>query len=153
GRRSATRSSGRCWCWRTPTTVRGPAQTYSRRCSGSRRSECCHNVRMSSVSLSGVSKTFPNGVVGLHPTDLDVPDGDRLALAGPAGPGKATLWRLTAGLDDAAGGEIRIGGEVVTRVPPHRRGVAFVPQRPALYPHLTVKENLEVPLRYPSGGR
>src|SRR5579883_2708070 len=108
---------------------------------------------MASVSLRGVSKTFPTGVAGLHPTDLDVPDGDRLALLGPSGSGKTTLLRLVAGLDDPDGGEIRIGDTVVNRVPPHRRGVAFLPQRPALYPHLTVRENLEVPLRFPGGGR
>jgi ABC-type sugar transport system ATPase subunit len=108
---------------------------------------------MSSVSLRGVAKSFPNGVVALHPTDLDVSDGDRLALLGPSGSGKSTLLRLIAGLDEPDCGDILIAGERVNAEPPHRRGVAFVPQRPVLYPHLTVRENLEVPSRLASRER
>ncbi len=95
------------------------------------------------LTLRGVSKLFaPN--VGLHPLDLDVPTGDRLVLLGPSGSGKSTLLRLIAGLDDPDAGEIVLAGKSLQRVPPHERGVAFVPQRPALYPHLTVSENLAV---------
>lgn len=98
---------------------------------------------MSSVSLLGVSKTYPGGVVGLHPTDLAVEAGDRLALLGPSGSGKTTLLRLVAGLEDPDAGEVHIAGKRVDRLPPHRRGVALLPQRPALYPHLTVGQNLQ----------
>jgi ABC-type sugar transport system ATPase subunit len=97
---------------------------------------------MPSVSLLGVSKTYPGGVVGLRPTDLAIEAGDRLALLGPSGSGKTTLLRLVAGLEDPDAGEIHIAGKRVDRLPPHRRGVALLPQRPALYPHLTVEGNL-----------
>jgi ABC-type sugar transport system ATPase subunit len=97
---------------------------------------------MPSVNLAGVSKTYPGGVVGLHPTDLALDAGDRLALLGPSGSGKSTLLRLVAGLDDPDAGTVHIGGVRVDRVPPHRRGVGMVAQRPALYPHLTVEQNI-----------
>jgi ABC-type sugar transport system ATPase subunit len=98
---------------------------------------------MSSVSLHGVSKTFPNGVVGLLPTDVTVETGGRLALLGPSGSGKTTLLRLIAGLEDPDAGEIHVGGVRVDRLPPHKRGVALLPQRVALYPHLSVARNLD----------
>ncbi len=104
---------------------------------------------MPSVSLLGVAKTYPGGVVGLHPTDLAVEAGDRLALLGPSGSGKTTLLRLVAGLEEPDAGEIHVGGMRVDRLPPHRRGVALLPQRTALYPHLTVEGNL----RAVRGGR
>lgn len=107
------------------------------------------------LTLRGVSKLFAP-TAGLYPLDLDVPAGDRLVLLGPSGSGKSTLLRLVAGLEEPDAGEVRINGKVVNRVPPHERGVAFVPQRPALYPHLTVRENLAVGAVLfppPSGGR
>lgn len=99
---------------------------------------------MPRVELIGVRKSFPGGVVGLGPTDLVVEAGETLALLGPSGSGKSTLLRLVAGLDDPDAGEIRIDGVRVDRLPPHRRGVAMVPQRPALYPHLSVADNLAI---------
>ena len=93
------------------------------------------------LSLRGLTKLFaPN--VGLHPLDLEVPAGDLLVLLGPSGSGKSTLLRLIAGLEDPDAGEIAIDGKPVSNVPPHRRGIAFVPQRAALYPHLTVRQQL-----------
>jgi multiple sugar transport system ATP-binding protein len=102
---------------------------------------------MPSISLLGVSKTYPGGVVGLRPTDLAVAAGDRLALLGPSGSGKTTLLRLVTGLEEPDAGEIHVGGVRVDRLPPHRRGVALLPQRPALYPHLTVEGNLRAARR------
>lgn len=102
---------------------------------------------MSSVSLRGVSKTYANGVAALHPTDLTVEAGGRLALLGPSGSGKSTLLRLIAGLEEPDTGEIHVGGVRVDRLPPHKRGVALLPQRPALYPHLSVAQNLQTALR------
>lgn len=100
------------------------------------------------ISLRGLTKLHaPN--IGLHPFDLDVPSSDRLVLLGPSGSGKSTLLRLIAGLEEPDAGEILIDGKVVNCVPPHQRGIAFVPQRPALYPHLPVREQL--PSTVPDG--
>lgn len=98
---------------------------------------------MLSVTLRGVSKSYPGGA-GLRPTDLALAAGDRLALLGPSGSGKSTLLRLIAGLEELDAGEIHINGTRIDCLPPHRRGVAFLPQRPVLYPHLTVEQNLSL---------
>lgn len=96
---------------------------------------------MPAVELRGVSKSFPGGG-GLCPIHLTLPAGDRLVLLGPSGSGKSTLLRLIAGLEDLDSGEVWVGGKRVDHLAPHRRGVAMLPQRPALYPHLTVTENI-----------
>ena len=95
------------------------------------------------LTLRNLSKTFPNGVTALHPTDLTVEAGERLVLLGPSGSGKSTLLRLIVGLDEPTTGEVWRDGVRIDGLPPHKRGVAFLPQRPALYPHLTVRGNLE----------
>ncbi|MFO0848931.1 MAG: ATP-binding cassette domain-containing protein [Gemmataceae bacterium] len=94
------------------------------------------------VAVRGLTKTHPNGTVALRPTDLTVGPGEHLALLGPTGSGKSTLLRLIAGLDEPTAGEVCVNGVRVDGLPPHRRGVALLPQRVALYPHLTVEENL-----------
>jgi len=99
---------------------------------------------MPHLVLNAVSLTYPNGGVGLHPTTLDVPDGDRLALFGATGSGKTTLLRLIVGLESPTSGDILLDGRRLNDVPPHERGIAFIAQKPALYPHLTVEENLKL---------
>ena len=98
------------------------------------------------VTLAGLSKLYPGGA-GLHATDLRIAAGECFALLGPSGAGKTTLLRLVAGLDAPDSGTVRFDGRDVTREPPHRRGVAYVPQRSALYPHLDVRDNLAVALK------
>jgi ABC-type sugar transport system ATPase subunit len=95
------------------------------------------------LRVHGLTKTYPGGVVGLRPTDLTVARGERVVLLGPSGSGKSTLLRLIQGLESADGGEVWVDGRRVDGLPPHRRGVALLPQRVALYPHLTVGQNLE----------
>jgi len=94
------------------------------------------------LTLRHLSKTFADGVTALHPTDLTVEAGERLVLLGPSGSGKSTLLRLIVGLDEPTTGEVWHDGVRIDTLPPHKRGVAFLPQRPALYPHLTVAGNL-----------
>ena len=95
------------------------------------------------LTLRNLSKTFANGVTALHPTDLTVEAGERLVLLGPSGSGKSTLLRLIVGLDEPTTGEVWRDGVRIDGLPPHKRGVAFLTQRPALYPHLTVAGNLD----------
>jgi multiple sugar transport system ATP-binding protein len=97
---------------------------------------------MAEVSLEHVGKTYPGGVQALADLNLRVVDGELLVLLGPSGCGKTTTLRLIAGLEPPTSGTIRIGGRDVTALPPHRRDVAMVFQRPALYPHLSVRDNL-----------
>jgi multiple sugar transport system ATP-binding protein len=97
---------------------------------------------MAEVVLEHVGKTFPNGVRAVHDLSLTVADGELIVLVGPSGCGKTTTLRLIAGLEAPTTGTIRIAGRVVNGTPPHRRDTAMVFQRPALYPHLNVRDNL-----------
>ena len=102
---------------------------------------------MARVVLDQLAKTYPNGAVGLAGVSLDVADAEIVVLVGPSGCGKSTLLRLVAGLEDPTAGTIRIAERVVNGDPPQVRNVAMVFQDYALYPHLTVRGNLEFPLR------
>jgi ABC-type sugar transport system ATPase subunit len=97
---------------------------------------------MAEVVLEQVSKTYPGGVEAVGGLSLRVGDGELLVLVGPSGCGKTTTLRVIAGLERPTAGTVRIGGRDVGSEPPHRRDVAFVFQRPALYPHLDVRGNL-----------
>src|SRR5258708_6902550 len=101
---------------------------------------------MASVTVRQLSKVFDGGVQALHDLDLDVRDGELLVLLGPSGSGKTTVLRCIAGLEEPTGGEVVIGERVVTHDPPAARDVAMGFQTPALYPHLTVPENIAFPL-------
>lgn len=101
---------------------------------------------MASVNVRRLSKVYDGGVQALHHLDLDVPDGELLVLLGPSGSGKTTVLRCIAGLEEPTTGEIVIGERVVTPLSPAERDVAMVFQTPALYPHLTVRENIAFPL-------
>jgi multiple sugar transport system ATP-binding protein len=97
---------------------------------------------MPSVSLENVAKTYANGASAVQDLNLTVPDGELLVLVGPSGCGKTTTLRLIAGLEEPTTGQVRIGDRVVTHTPPAERNVAMVFQRPALYPHRNVFDNL-----------
>jgi ABC-type sugar transport system ATPase subunit len=102
---------------------------------------------VSAVAFEQVEKVYPNGTVALADLSLEVADGELLALVGPSGCGKSTVLRLLAGLETPTRGVIRIGGRDVGGLAPQERNVAMVFQDYALYPHLSVRENLEFPLR------
>ena len=97
---------------------------------------------MASVSLRGVSKTFAGDVEVVRDVSLDIIDGEFLVLVGPSGSGKSTLLRLIAGLERPSKGDVLIGDRVVTSLRPKSRDVAMVFQNYALYPHMTVAQNL-----------
>ena len=101
---------------------------------------------MASVTLRRLSKVYDGGVQALHHLDLEVRDGELLVLLGPSGSGKTTILRCIAGLEEVTTGEVVIGERVVTNEPPAARDVAMVFQSPALYPHLTVRDNIAFPL-------
>ena len=102
---------------------------------------------MSGIRLESVTKVYPNGVRAVDDVSLDIADGEFMVLVGPSGCGKSTLLRMLAGLEDVTAGDIFIGDADVTDVPPQRRDIAMVFQNYALYPHMTVKENLEYGLK------
>jgi putative spermidine/putrescine transport system ATP-binding protein len=99
------------------------------------------------ISLRGVRKEFPGGVVAVHDLDLDVDDGEFVTLLGPSGSGKTTVLRLVAGFERPTAGTVTLGGRDVTDVPPFERDVHTVFQDYALFPHLSVLRNVEYPLR------
>ena len=101
---------------------------------------------MSRVTLSGLRKSY-GAVEVVHGIDLDVAEGEFVALVGPSGCGKSTLLRMIAGLEPITAGEIRIGDRVVNALDPKKRNVAMVFQNYALYPHMTVRQNISLNLR------
>ena len=101
---------------------------------------------MSGVILQNVVKSFGETDV-IHGVDINIQEGEFCVLVGPSGCGKSTILRMIAGLENATGGEILIGSEDVTKTDPADRGVAMVFQTYALYPHMTVAENIGFGLR------
>jgi len=97
---------------------------------------------MASLQLAGLGKRYPNGTQVVQSVDLTVQAGEFMVLVGPSGCGKSTTLRMVAGLEDVSEGRILIGGRDVTQVAPAQRGVAMVFQSYALYPHMTVAENM-----------
>ena len=101
---------------------------------------------MASVQIRNAVKVFGSTEV-LHGIDIDIPDQSFTVLVGPSGCGKSTLLRMIAGLEEITSGEISIGGEVVNRMPPKQRDIAMVFQNYALYPHMTVFNNMGFSLK------
>jgi ABC-type sugar transport system ATPase subunit len=102
---------------------------------------------MAAIAFQELTKVYPNGVKAVEGLNLRVGGGELLVLVGPSGCGKTTILRLIAGLEMPTSGTLRFNGEDVGRLAPARRDVAMVFQRPALYPHLSVRENLAFALR------
>jgi multiple sugar transport system ATP-binding protein len=108
---------------------------------------------MADLEIRGLTKIFPGGMRALDGLDLQIQDGEFFALLGPSGCGKTTLLRSIAGLETPNSGQIHIGGRDVTRLPPAARDVAMVFQDYALYPHMTVADNIAYPLKVRRVGR
>ena len=102
---------------------------------------------MASIELENIVKTYGDGFKAVNDISLDIADGELMILVGPSGCGKSTVLRMIAGLEDITSGELQIGGERMNEKAPRERNLAMVFQNYALYPHLTVYENIAFPLR------
>mgnify|MGYP005819550951 FL=1 len=102
---------------------------------------------MASIDLKGVRKVYPGNVTAIHALDLSIADGELVVLVGPSGCGKSTLLRMIAGLETITDGTVSIGEDVVNKKEPAERDIAMVFQNYALYPHMSVRQNLEYGLK------
>src|SRR3954462_682530 len=102
---------------------------------------------MAAITIKNVNKKYPDGYHAVKDVSLDIADGEFMILVGPSGCGKSTLLRMIVGLEDITSGEMIIGNKVVNKVAPRARNLSMVFQNYALYPHLTVYENIAFPLR------
>jgi multiple sugar transport system ATP-binding protein len=102
---------------------------------------------MARIDFRQLTKTFPGGTQAVDSLDLEIADGEYMVLVGPSGSGKTTVLRIAAGLEEATSGEVWIGDELVNDVPPMDRNIAMVFQSYALYPHMTVYENMAFGLK------
>jgi multiple sugar transport system ATP-binding protein len=108
---------------------------------------------VATIELDKVTKRFPDGTVAVREVDLEIADGEFVILVGPSGCGKSTTLNMIAGLEDITSGELRIGGQRVNERAPKDRDLAMVFQSYALYPHMTVRENIAFPLKLARAGR
>ena len=106
------------------------------------RVEAVWGLPVGAIGLSGIRKVFPDGTVAVNDVDLEIEDGEFVVFVGPSGCGKTTLLRLIAGLESMTAGEIRFDGKVINDVSPRERNMAMVFQNYALYPHMTVRQNI-----------
>jgi multiple sugar transport system ATP-binding protein len=102
---------------------------------------------MAAIEFDHVTKQFPDGTVAVDAIELTVADGEFMIFVGPSGCGKTTALRMVAGLEEITSGEIRIGGQVVNDLEPPDRDIAMVFQNYALYPHMSVEQNMSFPLQ------
>ena len=102
---------------------------------------------MASVKLTDVKKVYDNKVTAVHDFNLEIKDKEFVVFVGPSGCGKSTTLRMIAGLEDISGGTLEIDGEVVNDLQPKDRDIAMVFQNYALYPHMTVYENMAFSLK------
>jgi len=102
---------------------------------------------MAEIVLDKVTKRYPDGALAVSEVNIEIADGEFVILVGPSGCGKSTTLNMIAGLEDITGGELRIGGQRMNERAPKDRDIAMVFQSYALYPHMTVRENMAFPLR------
>src|SRR5918997_2258395 len=102
---------------------------------------------MADITLQDVTKRYPDGTEAVRRMNLDIHDGEFMILVGPSGCGKSTALRMIAGLEDISEGEMRIGDQVVNEKAPKDRDIAMVFQNYALYPHMTVRDNMGFALK------
>src|SRR5919197_5673421 len=102
---------------------------------------------MADITLENVTKRFPDGYEAVRDMNLQIEDGEFMILVGPSGCGKSTALRMIAGLEEITDGELRIDGEIVNELLPRDRDIAMVFQNYALYPHMSVRDNMGFALK------
>src|SRR5690348_1508696 len=102
---------------------------------------------MADIVMEHITKRYGDGFEAVKDLNLEIPDGEFMILVGPSGCGKSTALRMVAGLEDISAGELKIGGAVVNEKAPKERDIAMVFQNYALYPHMTVAENMGFALK------
>src|SRR6266403_1032400 len=102
---------------------------------------------MAQVHLRGVKKSYDNKLEVIHGIDMEIADGEFIVIVGPSGCGKSTLLRMVAGLERITGGQVAIGGRIVNELEPKDRDISMVFQNYALYPHMSVYDNMAYGLR------
>src|SRR3954452_3063931 len=102
---------------------------------------------MARIDFRQLTKAFPGGTLAVDNLDLEIADGEFMVVVGPSGSGKTTVLRIAAGLEQATRGEVWLGEEMMNDVPPMDRNIAIVFQSYALYPHMTVYENMAFGLK------
>src|SRR5215212_9019749 len=102
---------------------------------------------MAEITFQNIWKRYPDGFEAVRDMNLEIKDGEFMILVGPSGCGKSTALRMIAGLEDITDGELIIGGDVVNEKPPKDRDIAMVFQNYALYPHMSVRDNMGFALR------
>ena len=102
---------------------------------------------MTQLTLSNIEKSYNNGITVLKNVSLDIESGELVVCVGPSGCGKSTLLRMIAGLEHITGGILEIDGQRMNDIPASKRGIAMVFQSYALYPHLTVRDNMSFALK------
>src|SRR6202165_2047605 len=102
---------------------------------------------MADIALEHITKRYPDGYEAVKDFNLNISDGEFMILVGPSGCGKSTALRMVAGLEDISEGELKIGGEIVNDRAPKDRDIAMVFQNYALYPHMTVRQNMGFALK------
>src|SRR5919109_4213672 len=110
-------------------------------------------LRVAEIALEKLTKVYPDGTEAVKALDLGIDDGEFVVLVGPSGCGKTTALRMVAGLEDISDGQVKIGGRVVNDLPPKDRDVAMVFQSYALYPHMSVYDNMAFGLKLRDIGR
>jgi len=102
---------------------------------------------MAPVEFHRVSKTYPDGTLAVRDLTFDIKNGEFVVLVGPSGCGKSTVLRMLGGLEEISSGEIKISGTIINHLAPQQRNIAMVFQNYALYPHMSVRKNMEFPLK------
>src|SRR3954470_6968362 len=129
--------------WKSAGTVE---QSY-RRAERHIRGAACETTGVAAIEFDSVSKVYDDGTQAVFDLDLAIEDGELMVVVGPSGCGKTTALRMLAGLEEISGGEIKIGDRIVNDLTPKERNIAMVFQSYALYPHMTVYDNLAFGLK------